>query len=167
MRHFRNIPVAPVVPVVKNNTGWSTKLVCKVPGFVLSPIPWFCLGNHTTASPPGYPHQEGEDEPVGLLRNSLTYLASKGAPAFAQGISTGLSATAVCQIPTSELYLKLCPLLSRGRPWAEQLLSFASRACSLGRDFVRLYNSHGPWEIRGKRSKTWTLSLGKDLVTHL
>lgn len=88
---------------------------------------------------------------MGLVGNCLTCQSSTDVPPVAQGISTCLSATATQEGPTPELYLKLCPLLSRVRPWAEQSLSFASRARGLGRGFVRLYHPHGPWGARGKR----------------
>lgn len=83
---------------------WMEHQACvqDVLGLVLSSTPWFCLGHHTTA---GHSHQEAKDEPVGLLSDCPTCLTSKGVPPFAQSISTCLSATAMCQIPTPELYL--------------------------------------------------------------
>lgn len=86
---------------------------------------------------------------------------------MAQSISTYLSATAMQQGPIPELYLKLYPLLSKARPWAEELLSFAARAHGVGRDFVRLYHPRGLGNKREKRSKAWTLSFGKGLAKHL
>lgn len=60
VRHFKSIPVAPVVPMVKNHIPVMRSAqprmghqACmeNVLGLVLSSTPRFCLGNPTTASP--------------------------------------------------------------------------------------------------------------------
>lgn len=136
---------------------WSRKTLDGVPSLCVK-CSWPCAVTYTMvlswqshySQSPGHPHQEAKDKPVGLLSNCITCLTWKGVPCFSQRISTFLSSTAVCQAPTPELYLRLCPLLSWARPWAEQLLSFASRACSLGRVCEVILC---PWTTENKREE--------------